>query len=311
MLYIYAREQQAEYLSLLQQSLPNLDQNIEIVGWPTSVPPEDVTYIAAWMPPEDFFRPYKNLKTIFALGAGVDKFLARTDIAPEVQIVRLTDAGMAQQMIEYCLYGVLHYQRQMDFYAFQQQQNQWQPRDTCLARDVRVTVLGLGELGCRVATFLSQMGYVVSGWSRTQKEVEGVTCYAGQTGLENVLSQTDVLFSVLPSTPETQHLLNQHSLALIPKGSAIINAGRGSLIDEPALLALLEQAHFRFVLLDVYAKEPLDPAHPFWQHPRVIMTPHVAADTIVADAVTQICDNLRRIQQGQTPTGLVSRSQGY
>jgi len=307
MLYLYTPDQPELYFRLLQEALPEAD----IACWPQEVDASAVTHATVWNPPDGFFNRFPNLHTIFAMGAGVDKLLRRSDVPEHVQVIRLTDAGMAQQMAEYCLYGVLHYQRQMDRYARQQRAGHWLQRDTRLARDVRVSVLGLGELGSRVAQDLAGRGYQVCGWSRQPRQINGIRCLHGETGLREMLPETDVLFCVLPATPETRHLLNAERLALLPEDAAIINAGRGSLIDEQALLARLDQERLRFALLDVFAEEPLSEDHPFWQHPRVLITPHVAADTIPEDAVTQIAANLRALASGQPVAGLVDRERGY
>ena len=307
MLYLYTLDQPERYARLLREALPGET----IACWPQEVDAAAVTHAAVWAPPEDFFARFPNLHTVFAMGAGVDKLLRRTDLAPHVRIVRLTDAGMAQQMTEYCLYGVLHYQRQMDRYARQQRERQWNPLDTRLARDVRVGILGLGELGGKVAQDLARLGYRVAGWSRRPRDIAGIRCLHGEAGLRELLPQTDVLFCVLPSTPETRHLLDAELLALLPADAALINAGRGSLIDETALLARLDAGLLRFALLDVFAEEPLPESHPFWNHPRVILTPHVAADTVPEEAARQIAANVRAQAAGQPMNGVVDRQRGY
>lgn len=307
MLYLYSPDQQDLYFRLLRKALP--DQ--PIACWPQDVDTTAVTHAAVWMPPANFFSRFPNLQVIFALGAGVDKLLRRDDIPDHVAIIRLTDAGMAQQMAEYCLYGVLHYQRQMDVYLQQQRVNCWHPQATRLAKDIRVSILGLGQLGTHVARTLAAMGYRVSGWSRQPRQIDQVNCVHGETALRNLLPETDVLFSVLPATPETRHLFNAERLGLLPKNAAIINAGRGSLIDQDALLRHLDQGHLRFALLDVFAEEPLADDHPLWRHPRVIITPHVAANTIPEEAVDQIAANLRALANGTPVTGRVDRRTGY
>lgn len=307
MLYLYTLDQADRYQRLLQDALPNET----VLCWPQIGDPAAVTHAAVWAPPEDFFRRFSNLRTIFVMGAGVDRLLQRSDLPDTVQIVRLTDAGMARQMSEYCLYGVLHYQREMGSYTDQQRQRVWRPLDMRSASDVRVTVLGLGELGGAVARNVSRLGYRVSGWSRRPKTVDGVRCRHGDAGLRELLPQTDVLFCVLPATLETRHLLNADTLPLLPDGAALINAGRGSLIDEDALLARVDGGHLRFALLDVFAEEPLPQDHPFWHHPRVIVTPHVAANTIPEEAVRQIVANLAAQARGEAMSGLVDRQRGY
>jgi len=307
MLYLYSPDQQDLYLRLLKDALPEWT----IACGPDDVDAQAVTHVAAWMPPAGFFNRFPNVEVIFVMGAGVDKFLQRDDIPEQVSLVRLTDAGMAQQMTEYCLYGVLHYQRQMDVYQQQQRASRWLPQATRLARDVRVSILGLGQLGMQVARNLARMGYRVAGWSRQSRQIDGVVCVHGDAGLRSLLAATDVLFSVLPATRETRCLLDGERLAWLPRDAAIINAGRGSLIDQDALLAHLDRGHLRFVLLDVFAEEPLGENHRFWQHPRVMITPHVAADTVPAEAVTQIAANLRAFAHGLPVAGLVDRRRGY
>ncbi len=307
MLYLYSPDQQDLYFCLLEEALPDWT----IACWPQEVDAEAVTHVAAWMPPAGFFHRFPNLQGIFVMGAGVDQLLQRDDLPEQATIFRLTDAGMAQQMTEYCLYGLLHYQRQMDLYRQQQHAHKWLPLPTRLAKDIRVSILGLGELGMQVAQSLAKMGYPVTGWSRRPRQIEHVNCVHGDAALQSLLPETDVLFSVLPATPETHHLLNAERLALLPKDAAMINAGRGTLIDQDALLTHLEQGKLRFVLLDVFEQEPLAENHPLWKHPRVLITPHIAADTVPAAAVEQIAANIHALANGRPVTGLVDRHRGY
>lgn len=307
MLYLYSRDQSERYLPLLREALPGE----AIACWPQEVDAAAVTHAAVWAPPEGFFARFPNLRTVFVMGAGVDKLLRRGDVPEHAQIVRLTDAGMAQQMTEYCLYGVLHYQRCMDRYSLQQRDGKWLPLEMRLAGDIRVGILGLGVLGSTVAQALARLGYRVAGWSRSPRDIEGVRCLDGDSGLRELLPQTDVLFCVLPATPETNHLLDAETLALLPDDAALINAGRGSLIDEEALLARLDGGYLRFALLDVFAEEPLPDGHPFWKHPRVIVTPHVAANTVPEEAARQIAANYKAHANGLPMTGVVDRRRGY
>ncbi len=310
MLYLYSPDQQDVYLRLLKDALPDWP----IACWPEEADAEKVRFAVVWSPPKDFFARFPKLQAIFVLAAGVDALLRRGDVPQDVAIVRLTDAGMAQQMTEYCLYGLLHYQRQMDIYLQQQKAAQWIQQPARLADSLRVTVLGLGQLGTHVAHDLKRLGYRVSGWSRRPREIDGIACAHGEAGLRALLPETDVLFSVLPATPETRHLLDAKRLDLLPKDSAIINAGRGSLIDQNALLACLDKDRLRFALLDVFVEEPLPENHPFWRHPRIILTPHVAADTVPEEAARQIAASLRTLAEGGAAgslAGFVDRARGY
>jgi glyoxylate/hydroxypyruvate reductase A len=214
-------------------------------------------------------------------------------------------------MAEYVRLGVLSYQRHMDIYRRQQAAGVWKMLPPRLPAEVRVGVLGMGEIGSAVAHALVADGYQVSGWSRTPRQLAGVASYHGEAGLGEMLANSDVLACVLPSTPQTQGLLDAERLACLPAGAMVINAGRGDLLDENALLALLDSGHLRAAQLDVFAMEPL-PAHSrLWQHPSVTLTPHIAAITLRQQAVSQIAANLQRLQAGLAAEGLVQRTRGY
>lgn len=307
MLYLYAPQDAEQLAPLLRQALPDID----LAVWPQEVDDAAVRYAVVWNPPDGFFARFPWLEAVFALGAGVDRLLARPDLPATLPVIRLTDAGMAQQMAEYALYGVLRYQRQFDVYQRQQAQRRWQPQAPRLAHELRVSVLGLGAIGSVVATTLAGLGYAVSGWSRSPRALPGVACRHGSAALDALLAETDVLVSVLPSTPATRGLLDRERLARLPRGAAVINAGRGDQLDQEALLDLLDAGQLRFAQLDVFASEPLAPEHPLWTHPNVTVTPHIAAITLPGPAVQQIAANLRALQSGATPQGVVDRQRAY
>ncbi|OWY38587.1 glyoxylate/hydroxypyruvate reductase A [Xenophilus sp. AP218F] len=270
-----------------------------------------VSQLIAWGPPEGLLSRLPRLQAIFALGAGVDKLLSRPDLSPATPIYRLLDGGMAAQMTEYIRYGVLGYQRNMDVYRRQQAAGQWRMLAPRLPGEVSVGILGLGEIGSAVARALAHDGYLVSGWSRSPKRIHNVHSLHGESGLEKLLERNQVVACVLPSTPETRGLLNGERLSLMQPGSMLINAGRGDLLDQRALLALLDNGHIRCAQLDVFAEEPLPADHPFWRHPAVTMTPHIAAITLRERAVEQICAGLDRLERGLPADGLVRRDDGY
>lgn len=307
MLYIYTPQDSDQLASMLRNALPD----VELAVWPQVVDHDKVRYVVAWNPPEGFFAHFSRLQAVFALGAGVDRLLARPDLPRHIPVIRLTDAGMAQQMAEYALYGVLRYQRNFDVYQQQQARHDWKPLPPKLPHEVRVSVLGLGAIGSVVAKTLAGLGYTVSGWSRRLKELPGVACYHGRQELEALLNKTDILVSVLPSTPETRGLLSRERLARLPHGAALINAGRGEQLDQEALLKMLVAGHLRFAQLDVFVNEPLAPESPLWDRHDVIITPHIAAITLLGPAVQQIAGNLGALQRGEVPAGLVDRTQAY
>jgi len=297
----------AAYLQLFRAAIPQQ----RFIALDEMNDPNLVEYVVTWGPPAGLFASLGNLKAVFALGAGVDKLSARDDLSPEMPIYRLLDGGMAPQMVEYIRFGVLSYQRHMDVYRRQQAAGVWKMLAPRLPGEVRVGVLGMGEIGGAVARALAADGYAVSGWSRTPRLLAGVDCLYGDEGLAELLATSDVLACVLPSTPETQGLLNAERLATLPAGAMLINAGRGDLLDENALLALLDSGHLRCAQLDVFATEPLPANSRLWQHPAVTVTPHIAAITLRQQAVEQIVANLARLAAGEAGLGKVVRERGY
>lgn len=307
MIYLYSAQDSEQYRQLLQQALPPQ----QVCSWPQPVDAEQVRHAVVWNPPAGFFRGMVNLQAVFVLGAGVDRILKRDDLDPAIPVIRLSDAGMAQQMLEYVLYGVLHVQRRMDQYQRQQQHRQWQVVAATAAARTRIGVLGLGEIGGKVAQGLAALGYDVAGWSRQGRQLPGVADYIGEQGLPALLARSDILVNLLPATAATRGLLGSELLRQLPRGAALINAGRGEQVDEAALLGMLDSGHLRFALLDVFVVEPLESVHPLWSHPAVLLTPHIAAMTLAELAVAQIVANLQALQQGLPPQGLVLRERGY
>lgn len=295
------------YLALCRAAMPQHT----FTTLDTLTTPEQVRYVITWGPPPGLFAGLPALAGVFALGAGVDKLLARDDLPPGVPIYRLLDGGMAAQMLEYVRFGVLSYQRHMDVYRRQQAAGIWKMLPPRLPQDVRVGVLGLGEIGLAVARGLQADGYQVQGWSRTPRQLADLPSHHGREGLASLLAVSDVLACVLPSTPETIGLLNAEALARLPAGAMLINAGRGDLLDEQALLAALDGGQLRCAQLDVFASEPLPAASRLWHHPAVTVTPHIAAITLRQQAVAQIAANLALLQQGLPASGQVQRQRGY
>ncbi|GEK49374.1 2-hydroxyacid dehydrogenase [Vreelandella venusta] len=284
----------------------------------TSNAPEDerknADYLAVWKAPEHLLQEQSQLKGIINLGAGVDYLLKTPGLPSDVPIVKLRDAGMGELMADYVLYGVLHFYRSMDRYATQQQSATWQPQAVPDKTQWPVGILGLGAIGSYVATHLSQAGFPVLGWSRSAKQISGVRCLHGDEGLDELLGQAQSLVTILPDTPATEGILNAEQLAKLPEGASVINPGRGSLIDEQALLDALGEAnkpgHLRGALLDVFCEEPLPTNHPLWQHPNVVVTPHMAAPTPLNDAIDQVIAYIKAFEAGET-LATISPASGY
>lgn len=274
----------------------------------------DADYLAVWKAPAHLLQEQTHLKGIINLGAGVDHLLNTPGLPEGVPIVKLRDAGMSELMADYALYGVLHFYRSMDRYRQQQTHAQWTPQPVAGKADWPVGVLGLGAIGGYVASALQQAGFPVWGWSRSAKQISGVRCLHGDEGLDQLLSKVQSVVTILPDTPATRHILNAARLAQLPPGASVINPGRGSLIDEQALLKALgteqQPGHLRGALLDVFHEEPLPANHPLWQHPRVIVTPHMAAPTPLNDAIDQVISYLHAFDAGE-PLATVNPEAGY
>lgn len=279
--------------------------------WPDTGPLAEVKYALVWKPPAGLLAGLPNLKAILWLGAGVDHALRDPQLPPHVPILRLVDAGFAQQMSEYALYAVLHFQREMGVYARMQAGGQWQQRPPVRAAEFPVGVMGLGTIGATVARGLAARGFPVRGWSRTQKTVERVECFHGRAAFGDFLGGCRAVINVLPLTAETENILCARTLAAMPHGSYVINIGRGAHLVEEDLLAALESGRVAGAMLDVFGEEPLPAGHPFWTHPGIVVTPHIAALTIASEAQAQVIENVRRIERGEAPLGVVDRNKGY
>jgi glyoxylate/hydroxypyruvate reductase A len=279
--------------------------------WPEVGEPAHVTYALVWRPQSGLLASLPNLKAILSLGAGVDHVLLDPQLPAGVPIVRMVDAGLAAQMSEYALYGVLHFHRSMQQYADQQRRALWRQVRAVPARQRTVGIMGLGVLGGDFARKLVPLGFNVLGWSRTPKSLPGVTTFHGRAALGEFLGRSEILANFLPLTPDTTGILGASTFGQLPSGACIINLARGSHLDERGLLAALDDGRLGGAMLDVFQHEPLPPGHPFWHHPRVVITPHVAAQAIAELMVAQVVDSIRRIERGEQAPGLVDPGRGY
>ena len=278
--------------------------------WHEDGPPLGARYAIVWKPPAALFERETGLRAVFNLGAGIDALMGMPQLPPQVEVLRLEDAGMAVQMVEYVLYGLLRAARGFDRYAAQQREALWAPLPAVDRASWPVGVMGIGALGARVAQAVAALGYPVAGWARGARELPGVEVYAGEAQFPEFLARSRVLVNMLPLTPQTQGILNRAHLERLRPGAYLINVARGGHLVEVDLLALLDEGHVEGALLDVFHDEPLPPEHPFWKHPRVIVTPHVAAATLQAEAVAQIADKILAMESGRRPAAAV-RDRGY
>ncbi len=273
------------------------------------LPPEEVDYmIYAPDSAVQDFTPFTRLKAVLNLWAGVENIVGNQTL--KVPLARMVDHGLTQGMVEWVTGHVLRHHLGMDAHILGQD-GVWRKTIPPLAEDRPVTVLGLGVLGQACAKALRGLGFPVTGWSRSARDVPGITCLSGDEGLRAALQTAEIIVLLLPKTAETENLMNAERLAMLPKGAMIVNPGRGPLIDDDALLAALDTGHVGHATLDVFRVEPLPPEHPYWAHPRVTVTPHIASETRPITAARVIVENVRRGEAGEPFLHLVDRAKGY
>lgn len=273
-------------------------------------------YALVWRAPREFFAPRAGLKAVFNLGAGVDAILALEREHPgllprDVPLVRLEDAGMTRQMVEYATHAALRYLRRFDEYALLQRERRWQVLAPHARETFVVGVLGLGALGAEVARALAALGLPVRGYSRAPKAIDGVTTFAGAAQLDAFLGGAKLLVNLLPSTAATDGILNARTFSKLAHGAYLVNLARGAHLVEADLFDALASGRVAAATLDVFATEPLPPDHPFWHEPRITITPHCSADTLRAEAVGQIAAKIGALERGEPIGGIVDRDRGY
>ncbi|WP_238367578.1 2-hydroxyacid dehydrogenase [Mesobacterium pallidum] len=275
----------------------------------TEFPPETVDYIiTAPNGTVQDFTPYTKAKAVLNLWAGVEGIIGNETLTQP--LCRMIETGLTQGMVEWVTGHVLRHHLGLDR-DITRDQPVWDFRVPPLATDRKVTILGMGELGQACALALAGLGFDVAGWSRSEKRVPGVECLSGEAGLTAAMNRAEILVLLLPLTPATRHLIDVATLARLPKGAVILNPGRGLLIDDDALLAALDAGHIAHATLDVFAVEPLPEGHPYWAHPSVTVTPHIASSTRPGTSSESIAENIRRCEAGEPLIGLVDRGRGY
>ena len=292
-----------EYRDALPQALA--EAGIAGATLVTEAAPDQVDYIVyAPASPLQDFSPYSRTKAVLNLWAGVERIVGNPTLTQP--LTRMVDPGLTEGMVEWVVGHTLRHHLGMDRHILNPS-HIWDPTCPPLARERPVTILGMGALGSACAAALRALNFPVTGWSRSEKPGQ----MHGEEGLARALSNAQILITLLPKTPETENLLNADRLALMPKGAVILNPGRGPLIDDTALLAALDAGHIGHATLDVFRVEPLPQDHPYWSHPRVTVTPHIAADTRALTSSRVIAENIRRGEVGEPFLHLVDRVRGY
>jgi len=291
-------------------------KSVPVALWPKDTPaPEGVRYVAVWKPPPGLLETFPNLEVIFNLGAGVDALVADATL-PDVPLVRVAVSDLTKRMTEYVVLHVLMHHRQQRRLDAAQRAKQWDTPDQRAACDLRVGIMGLGELGRDSAEVLVRLGFQVAGWSRSKREVAGVDCYAGMEQLPAFLARTDILVVLVPLTPETKGILNASLFRQLarngPLGApVVINAGRGGLQIEDDIVAALNDGTLGAVTLDVFNIEPLPTEHPLWSHPKATITPHNAADSDPEAVSDYVVAQIEAFERGEPLQNIVDRARGY
>lgn len=271
--------------------------------------PETVDYIVyAPSAPLQDFSAFTRTKAVLSLWAGVERIVGNATLTQP--LCRMVDPGLTEGMVEWVVGHTLRHHLGMDQHIINPG-HVWNPACPPLARERKVTILGLGELGAACGMALAQLNFAVTGWSRTPRDVPRLRCLSGPGGLNAALSGAEIVITLLPRTPQTENTLNAETLDLLARGAVVLNPGRGALIDDAALLAALDAGQIGHATLDVFRVEPLPTDHPFWSHPKVTVTPHIAADTRARSAARVIAENVRRGEAGLPYLHLVDRQQGY
>ncbi len=274
-----------------------------------NIPPHEVDYIfyAPSSALQDF-GPYKNCKAVMSLWAGVERVVSNKTLTQP--LTRMVDPGMTLGMVNWVTGHCLRHLLGMDK-MIHNPTREWDDRAPPLSSDTRVTVLGLGALGSACATALADLGFIVSGWSRSPKSIENVTCHTGADGLRQSLQTANMVVLLLPDTPSTHNILNNETISQLPKGAIILNPGRGPLINDDDLLSALQTGQISAATLDVFRTEPLPDNHPFWKFPNVTVTPHVASATRISTASQILIENIVRSETGLPLLHMVDRKRGY
>ncbi len=294
----------APWVQGLQAALPQA----RVAAWAPGASPAD--HAIVWAPPQAFIDEQVGLKTLFNIGAGVDALL-QLRLPPALKVVRLDDAGMSVQMAEYVCHAVIRHFREFDGYEADVMTGRWSYRKPRSRVDFPVGVMGLGVLGERVARALQVFEFPVNGYSRSLKQIDGVRSFAGPKQLGDFLQASRILVNLMPLTSETENMLNQDTLSQLQAGGYLINVARGRHLVEDDLIAVLDSGHLAGATLDVFRTEPLPAGHPFWQHPKITVTPHTSARTLRQESIAQIVGKILALQRGEPIRGEVDLQRGY
>lgn len=306
LLYKSSAQRGHVWKDLFAREAPEIDFRI----WPEIGDPADIRYLAAWVPAPELIADLPNLEVVFSVGAGVDQFDI-SQIPDRVQVVRMIEPLLTQGMAEYVALATLALHRNLIDHVAAQRERRWEPIDLVPAAERRVSVMGLGTMGLAALDALRPFRFQLAGWSRSERSIEGVHCYSGPQSLDAFLERSDILICLLPLTPQTRGILCRNTFNKLPRGAGLINAARGGHLVERDLLQALADGRISAAVLDVLAEEPPPGDHPFWNHPRILITPHMASNTSTELGGRALLENVLRHGRGEPMIGAVNRELGY
>jgi len=290
--------------------MTRLMPDLELRVYPDFGKAEEIDVAMVWRPPAEGLAQFTNLKAILSLGAGVDQ-LDLSKLPAGVPVARLVDDVLTTAMAEYCLLAALRYHRRLDVYERNSRLKKWEYHIPRPASQRTVGILGIGVLGGAAAAQLKANGFRVCGWSRSPKSIAGVECFSGTDGIYQMAAKSEIVVCLLPLTAETRSILDKKLFDAMPQGAYLVNVGRGGHLSEDDLLSALDSGKLAGATLDVFQKEPLVPEHKFWNHPQILITPHVASTGGAETAAPQVVENIRRARSGKTLLNQVDRGKGY
>jgi glyoxylate/hydroxypyruvate reductase A len=305
-LIVMLRSNPDSWVRLLRAALPG--HTVMTDPGEAAVP---IDYAVVGKPPPGAIAALGPLQAVFSINAGVEALLESGGVPADVPLVRMVDHGLTAGMMEWVVAQTLAWHRNLFAYRDLQQAGRWAPIQEILAAHRQVALLGVGQLGLPVARMLASLGFPLRAWSRSPKTIEGVESFSGKDGLHAAVTGADILINLLPLTAETENLIDATLLRLLAPGAVLINAARGRHLVDEAVLAALDDGHLRAAVLDVFREEPLPATHPFWTHPGVFLSPHVAAPTDAAIAIEAIAANIIGFENGQPLMHVVDRARGY
>jgi len=294
-----------ERAEVWQKLFADADEEI-VIGEAAVDDPDAITHLACWKPPSNISR-YRNLRVVISVGAGVDQI---PPLPEGIQLSRTLSPRIDQMVCEWVVMSALMLHRNMATYIDQASKCLWKPHANLMTRETRVGVMGMGRVGLPVSRCLKDMGFQVSGFSRSGRPNKGITTYCARD-MDAFLARTNLLICLLPLTDDTRGLMSGAFFNKLPMGSRLVHAGRGAQIDMTALRSALDQGRIESAMLDVTNPEPLPENHWAWMDPRIIITPHIASVTDYEDGACHVLEVIDADRNGRIIPGLVDSTLGY